>query len=321
MTMMQALAAPGRAPEIPPEHDVYGWLIGSWHLDVVHYAGDLRGRGVEGEVHFGWVLEGRAVQDVWIMKAEGIVDTYGTTLRVWDAALQAWRVTWVNPITGRRDELIGRRSGNDLVQIGTHAGGALIRWIFSEITDESFRWTGEALNPDGATWKLEAEFHGRKGLTMNSDQSLREQLQKLLDSDHAHVRFDEAVKDFPAALRGKRPEGAPHSAWELLEHLRIAQSDILEFTRDPNHVSPAFPEGYWPSSAAPPSDEAWDASVAAFRGDLRALIELAADASVDLHARIPHGDGQTVLRQLLLTADHNAYHLGQFMTVRRTVGA
>lgn len=162
MTMMQALAATGRAPEIPPEADLYGWLEGSWKLDVLHYAADVRDRNIQGEAHFGWVLEGRAVQDVWIMKAENIVNTYGTTLRVWDAALQAWRVTWTNPISGRRDELIGRRHGSDIVQIGAHADGTPIRWIFTGITADSFRWIGEALNPDGATWKLEAEFRGRR---------------------------------------------------------------------------------------------------------------------------------------------------------------
>lgn len=162
MTLMQALAATGRAPEIPPEHDIYGWLVGSWQLAVVRYLTDVRDRGIRGEAHFGWVLEGRAVQDVWIMKAESIVNTYGTTFRMWDPALQAWRVTWTNPISGRRDELIGRRLGNDLVQIGTHGDGTPIRWIFTDITSDSFRWLGEALNPDGNTWKLEAEFIGRR---------------------------------------------------------------------------------------------------------------------------------------------------------------
>lgn len=162
MTMMQALVAPGRAQEIPPGADLYGWLVGSWELDVVHYLSDVRDRHIKGEAHFGWVLEGRAVQDVWIMKAENVVNTYGTTFRMWDGALQAWRVTWTNPISGRRDELIGRRNGNDIVQIGTHADSTPIRWIFTEITPEAFRWIGEALNPDGTTWKLEAEFRGRR---------------------------------------------------------------------------------------------------------------------------------------------------------------
>lgn len=155
---------------------------------------------------------------------------------------------------------------------------------------------------------------------MKNDQSLRDHLIKLLDADNAHLKFEHAVKDFPPALRGKRPAGGPHSAWELLEHLRITQSDILEFTRDPKHVSPAFPAGYWPSTEAPTTETAWDESVAAFRADLRALIALTGDTSIDLHARIPHGDGQTVLREILLTADHNAYHLGQLMMVRRILG-
>lgn len=154
-----------------------------------------------------------------------------------------------------------------------------------------------------------------------SEQALREQLVQVLDWDHAHIKFDDAVKDFAPALRGKRPDGGPHSAWELLEHLRITLWDILEFTRDAKHVSPDFPKGYWPTSEAPPNDNAWDESIAKYRADLRALAELTADTSIDLYARIPHGDGQTVLREILLTIDHNAYHLGQLMMVRRILGA
>jgi hypothetical protein len=150
---------------------------------------------------------------------------------------------------------------------------------------------------------------------------LREQLIKSLDWDSAHIRFDDAVKDFPADLRGTRPPGAPHSPWELLEHLRITLWDILEFSRDARHVSPEFPSGYWPATQAPPDDGAWEKSVAAYRDDLRALGELTRDESADLFARIPHGDGQTLLREVLLSLDHNAYHLGQFVIVRRTLEA
>lgn len=150
---------------------------------------------------------------------------------------------------------------------------------------------------------------------------LREQLTKVLDWDSAHLRFDDAVKDFPAELRGTRPPGGPHSPWELLEHLRITLWDILEFSRDAKHVSPEFPAGYWPATQAPPDEQAWDASVAAYRADLRALAELTEDESVDLFTRIPHGDGQTLLREVLLSIDHNAYHLGQLVSVRRTLEA
>ena len=152
---------------------------------------------------------------------------------------------------------------------------------------------------------------------MTNEKALRDHLQNVIDWDNAHIRFDDAVSDFPPALRGKRPDGGPHSAWELLEHLRLAQWDILEFTRDASHVSPKFPDGYWPTTEAPPTDTAWDESVAAYRADLKAFAELTADESVDLFARIPHGTGQTVLRQILLTADHNAYHLGQLVMVKR----
>ncbi|MEA2491446.1 MAG: hypothetical protein QOH21_3238 [Acidobacteriota bacterium] len=152
-----ALTAPGRSPEIPEQHDAYGWLIGSWDLDIPFYRVDISDRRVKGQVHFSWVLEGRAVQDVWIMP-----HSYGTTLRIWDPAIEAWRVTWINPISGVRDQLIGRRSGSDIIQLGTHADDTPIRWTFTEITDHSFRWLGDALEPDGVTWKREAEFRATR---------------------------------------------------------------------------------------------------------------------------------------------------------------
>jgi hypothetical protein len=165
-----ALAALGRSPEIPETSDVYGWLIGSWELEVRRYGVDVSERHIKGEAHFAWVLEGRAVQDVWMIprlseRTAGLergLNSYGTTLRVWDPAIQAWRLTWINPVTGRRDELVGRWSGKDIVQIGAHSDGTPIRWIFSEITRNSFRWTGEVLEPDGKTWKLEGEFLARR---------------------------------------------------------------------------------------------------------------------------------------------------------------
>ena len=150
---------------------------------------------------------------------------------------------------------------------------------------------------------------------------VREQVLALLNGGNAHVTFDHVIKDFPARLRGVKPEGAPHTAWQLLEHMRIAQWDILEFTRNPKHKSPEFPKGYWPETPTPPNEKAWEKSVNAFRADLKAMTELVANESTDLFAKIPHGDGQTVLREALLLADHNAYHLGQLVLVRRLLGA
>jgi hypothetical protein len=152
---------------------------------------------------------------------------------------------------------------------------------------------------------------------MADETALRDQLARLLDWDSAHLRFDAAVNDFPPDLRGVRPPGAPHSGWELLEHLRITLWDIVEFSRDAKHVSPAWPSGYWPAEAAPPNDAAWDESIAAYRASLRAMAAMAQDGSNDLYARIPHGDGQTLLREILLAADHNAYHVGQLVLVKR----
>ena len=146
---------------------------------------------------------------------------------------------------------------------------------------------------------------------------LRKHLVNLLDMEGAHIGFDEAVRDFPGELRGVKPEGAPHTAWQLLEHMRLAQWDILEFSRDAKHVSPAFPDGYWPDSEAPPSDADWQESIKKFRHELAEMKKLVSDESSDLYTRIPHGDGQTLLREALLIADHNSYHLGQFIFVRK----
>lgn len=154
-----------------------------------------------------------------------------------------------------------------------------------------------------------------------TDTDLRQHLIDLLKEGNAHATFDDAVKNLPPALRGKKPKGAEHSPWQLLEHLRIAQWDILEFSRDPQHQSPDWPSGYWPAKPAPPDDKAWDKSVRAFRRDLKALCDIVADESTDLFARIPHGNGQTILREALLAADHNAYHIGQLVLVRRLLGA
>jgi hypothetical protein len=156
---------------------------------------------------------------------------------------------------------------------------------------------------------------------MDTSASLRQHVLGLLNGGHAHATFDQAIKNFPTELRGKKPKGAEHSAWQVLEHLRIAQWDILEFTRDAKHKSPDWPSGYWPAKATPPDEKAWDKSVRAFKRDLRALCDLVADESNDLFATIPHGTGQTILKEALLTADHNAYHLGEFVLVRRLLAA
>jgi hypothetical protein len=151
--------------------------------------------------------------------------------------------------------------------------------------------------------------------------ALREHLLYLLRGGGAHLDFEKAVAGLPPTLRGARPAGLPHSPWRLLEHLRLAQWDILEFCRDPRHESPPFPEGYWPPGDAPPDPGAWDRSAAAFRADLRAMEALVGDPASDLFTPLPHGQGQTLLREALLVADHNAYHLGQLVVVRRLLGA
>ena len=151
------------------------------------------------------------------------------------------------------------------------------------------------------------------------DEGLREHVLSLLRGGAAHVSFDDVVKDFPAELVNRKIAGVPYTPWQVLEHMRIALWDILEFSRDAAHVSPAWPEGYWPDKNSEADAEAWRKSVEAFRADLEALEELIADPQTDLYARIPHGTGQTLLREALLVADHNSYHLGVLVVLKRAL--
>lgn len=154
-----------------------------------------------------------------------------------------------------------------------------------------------------------------------NDAALREHVLYLLDGGGAHLDFDKAVAGLPIELRGAKAANISHSPWRLVEHMRICQWDILEFSTNPDHVSPDFPDGYWPDGDAPPTVVAWDESLSKFRDDLEAMRQLVRAESTDLFAEIPHGDGQTILREALLVADHNAYHLGQLAIVRRAIGA
>ena len=153
------------------------------------------------------------------------------------------------------------------------------------------------------------------------DQHLRQNLVYLIAGGGAHAKFDDVLKSFPPSLRGKKPANFPHSAWMLLEHIRIAQWDILEFSRNAKHVSPKWPEGYWPGKDAPPSLAAWNASIKKCQRDLKAVEDLVKNPKTDLFAKIPWGEGQTILREALLIADHNAYHVAQLVDLRRLLGA
>ena len=156
---------------------------------------------------------------------------------------------------------------------------------------------------------------------MNTDKNLRQHLVDLLRGGNAHVKFEDVILEFPANLRGQKASNLPHSAWMLLEHMRIAQWDILEFSRNQKHKSPKWPEGYWPATDDPPSAAQWNTSVKQFRADLKEMEDLVKNPKTDLFAKIPWGDGQTILREALLIADHNAYHLGQIVDVKRLLGA
>ena len=155
---------------------------------------------------------------------------------------------------------------------------------------------------------------------MTYEAAIRQHVGRLLAWEDAHVGFDAAVDGVPGALRGVKPPGLPYTPWQLLEHLRRTQHDILEVCRNPAYRELNWPDDYWPGAPAPPSPAAWDDSVAAFRQDRTALQQLATDPDVDLTATIPHGSGQTYLRELLLVADHSAYHVGELIVVRRLLG-
>jgi hypothetical protein len=154
-----------------------------------------------------------------------------------------------------------------------------------------------------------------------NESSLRKQLVRTMEGGESHLDFKSVVEDFPADKRGVKPHGAPHSAWQLVEHMRIAQWDILEFSRNPKHKSPKWPEGYWPSAAAPPDDGVWEKSVRGFEADAAAMAELIRDGSVDLFAKIEGGDGQTLLREACVVAAHNSYHLGQLEFLKKMLMA
>jgi len=154
---------------------------------------------------------------------------------------------------------------------------------------------------------------------MKADQSLREHLVAALHGGHAHISFDKAVRGFPPERTGIRPRGAAHSAWELLEHIRLAQVDILRFSQSAEYVSPPWPEGYWPKSPAPESPAQWTASIRRYRKDLAEFEAMILDPAQNLHRKFPWGDGQTLLREALTIVDHTSYHLGQLVLVRQLV--
>jgi hypothetical protein len=159
------------------------------------------------------------------------------------------------------------------------------------------------------------------GNEKNRDKVLREHLGYLLKGGGAHVHFEDALMGFPKSKQGVFAKGLPHTGWQLLEHVRIAQWDILEFSRNAKHVSPDFPGGYWPKTPLPSNDAVWEKSAKSFLRDLKEMIALVKNPKADLLAKIPHGSGQTILREALLLADHNAYHLGQLVDLRRALGA
>ena len=172
-----------------------------------------------------------------------------------------------------------------------------------------------------ALTKVQRSARKSNNASVNGTALLREQLAALLKGGGAHVGFMDAIDGFPPAKRGSYVQGLPHTGWQLLEHARIAQWDILEFSRNSSHVSPDFPEGYWPKTPGPPNAEAWEDCISAFKRDLREMIRLVENPRTDLYVKIPHGDGQNILREALVLADHNSYHLGQLVDLRRALGS
>ncbi len=155
----------------------------------------------------------------------------------------------------------------------------------------------------------------------DQDHTIRKALLEFLSGGEAHAGIDDTVKDFPPTLYAKKPAGAPHTAWQLLEHIRIALHDLLEFCRNPDYEAPKWPDGYWPEKDAPASAEDWDKSVKALKKDQHGLEKLLQASDVDIYAKIPWGKGQTILREVLLAGDHTSYHVGQLVMLRKQLGA
>jgi len=173
-----------------------------------------------------------------------------------------------------------------------------------------------------ATRKRAAASKGKpRRARPDEDTALREQLVDILRGGHAHATYEDVVANLPAELRGRRPNGAPYSPWMILEHIRIAFWDILEFSRDPSHLSPDFPSEYWPADPVPPDANAWADSVARYARDREAFERLVRDPASDLFTPFPHGSGQTLLREVLVAATHTSYHLGELVVLRRLLGA
>jgi hypothetical protein len=168
---------------------------------------------------------------------------------------------------------------------------------------------------------LVIEINSKRGGSMDGEQVLRKQLVALLRGGQAHMGFEEVVADFPMALINTRPPNVPYTPWHLVEHLRITQWDILEFVRNPKHVSPEWPVGYWPDPSSQATPQQWQASLDSFRKDMRDVEALATDSKTDLYSVIPHGQGQTILREIILVGDHNAYHIGELGILRQVMQA
>ncbi len=158
-------------------------------------------------------------------------------------------------------------------------------------------------------------------MASSEDGALRKQLVEFLGGGQAHADLKSVLDDFPEELRGRKPQGSPYSAWQLLEHIRMALHDLLDFSTNPNYVTPRWPDDYWPAEDGPPSDEAWRASVKAVRKDMADFEKLIGEPKTNLYATIPWGDGQTILREVLLAGQHTSYHLGQLVLLRRELGA
>jgi hypothetical protein len=159
-----------------------------------------------------------------------------------------------------------------------------------------------------------------KSHTADPHHALRQHLLELLAGGSAHATFDDIIKDLPPKIQGERPTNYPHSPWMILEHLRIAQEDILDFSINPKYKARKWPDEYWPQAPAPPNSSAWEKSVSEFRRDLKEMQALVANPKTDLFAKIPWGEEQTILREAMLVADHNSYHLGQLLDLRRLLG-
>jgi hypothetical protein len=335
-SFLDALQADGPAADRAGKMDLYGWLVGSWDLDVTGFLEDGSQRRRPGEWHFGWVLEGRAIQDVWIVPPRGTRDHadaatsshyYGTTLRVYDRRIDAWHIQWTDPASQTYVTMIGRKQGADIVQVGKDPGGRLIRWTFSEITPRSFRWRGEVSTDDGASWRLSVEFvaHRAAPASAATQETVTGAKRNVLQAaDEAYTELRQSI----TGLDETQMTRAWLGSWgvrEILVHASGWHREMIPALQRLALGQPAYPEGVSYDDA-----EDWNARfVEARRGvkltEILDELEASHRDFMSVARRLPeaHFAAGAAAREIFegTASGHYREHTAQIRAWRQTIGA